>query len=631
MNPSEIINNPHTSKFMGELAKAISLIVTQDNWKETATIPPDLIFSHSNQVISPPLIGGDKIFSKHAELVLGARREVLLQTFAYEAQSYSGQKFLASLRTLQEIHKNKQCEAIKKGEILGPIEVCILISKASIFAKKFMLMTSHAKSNWKPTKSVYDIGIDFEVDPAILNITVKIAFFKGAGFHSKALIIDGKQAIITGANFQARNHGPNASFDLGFSFSGDIAHSLRAHFITTWNSENSKSENGKETALAINNNSTMESKDGQKWLAEIDFKETSPEQPIVAAARNVKNFPGSEKNVQNISFRLAFDNAKNNIYLISPNLNADLIKDLIINSVKRGVIVYIVLPKHFNDSRQKIMGGGGTNHTNVCNLYSRLEQKDHKNLNIKWYADLNETDKNKNKNLLHAKFSIFDNVCITGSTNLDRHSIYHGRELNIVVEDKQIVSEWIDKIFIPLFQRGQSVVEQYKDYQVSRTDAIDYLQQFINTKCYALSQEKDRIECLQKMQAYLQKLDYLANKVARIRIKYMGNNENRLSVINRLELFIINAYNTLKDDALYAIESPNNFLNSLKTQITYQSEEFLNLLKYLTEELKKNHQYESKLSKFFQSRSRLADILESISLDVAKIPTDDFTPSRHAC
>ena len=75
--------------------------MTQDKLKETATIPPDLIFSHSNQVISPPLIGGDKIFSKHAELVLGARREVLLQTFAYEAQSYSGQNLLASIRTLQ--------------------------------------------------------------------------------------------------------------------------------------------------------------------------------------------------------------------------------------------------------------------------------------------------------------------------------------------------------------------------------------------------------------------------------------------------------------------------------------------------------------------------------------------------
>ncbi|KAF5271650.1 hypothetical protein FQR65_LT05271 [Abscondita terminalis] len=511
----EIISTPNSSKFMRELAKAISLIVTHDNWEDTATVPPNLIFSDSNQVISPPLIGGDEIFSKHAELVLAAQREVLLQTFAYEAQSVAGQKFLESLRTLQEIHKNKQCEAIKKGETLSPIKVCVLVSKGTIFARKFMLMTSNVKSNWKPTKSEYDIGIEFEVDPTILNITVKIAFFKGAGLHSKSLIIDGKHAIITGSNFQARNHGPNASYDLGFSFSGDIANSLRTHFITTWNSKNSKSENGEETLLTINNNSTIEPEDGQEFLTQMDFKEISQlEQPIVIAARNVKTFPGSEKSVQNIAFRLAFANAKTYIHLISPNLNADLIKDLIISSVKRGVIVNIVLPKHFNDSRQKMIGGGGTNHTNVCKLYRRLEQKDHKNLNIKWYVGLNEKNRDKNKSLLHAKFSIFDNVCITGSTNLDRHSIYHGRELNIVVEDKKIVSEWNDKIFKPLFQRGQSVAEQYKDYKASRTDAIDYLQKFINTNIHARSEEKDRIDCLQKVRANLQKLDYLADKIS---------------------------------------------------------------------------------------------------------------------
>lgn len=372
-----------------------------------------------------------------------------------------------------------------------------------------MLMTSNVKSNWKPTKSEYDIGIEFEVDPTILNISVKIAFFKGAGLHSKALIIDGTQAIITGANFQARNQGPNASFDLGFSFSGNIANSLRAHFITTWNSENTKSENGKNTILTLQSNHTIESENSQKFLMDMDFKELSQlRQPIAIAARNVKNFPGSEKNVQNIAFKVAFEKAKAHIHLISPNLNADLITDRIISAVKRGVIVNIVLPRHFNDSRQRTMGGGTNTH--VCKLYRRLDQKDHKKLNIKWYRGLNEKNTDEIKNLLHAKFSIFDHVCITGSANLDRHSIYHGRELNIVIEDKSIVSKWNDKIFNPIFERSQSVAEQYKDFNDSRKKAINYL-----NKIYTHSLEKDQIAS--SVTEALQKLDRLADKISTIR------------------------------------------------------------------------------------------------------------------
>lgn len=103
---------------MLKLVSAVSSEVTSDNWQDSATIPPDMIFSDSNQVVSSPLINGDEIFSKHAELILGAQREILLQTFAYEAQSDAGKKFLNALKLLQEIHKNKHFEAKKNKEKL---------------------------------------------------------------------------------------------------------------------------------------------------------------------------------------------------------------------------------------------------------------------------------------------------------------------------------------------------------------------------------------------------------------------------------------------------------------------------------------------------------------------------------
>ena len=96
---------------------------------------------------------------------------------------------------------------------------------------------------------------------------------------------------------------------------------------------------------------------------------------------------------------------------------------------------------------------GGTNEEVVERMYRDLKKGGHgheKQLHVYWYTGkdqvrpLNAVKKQRN---CHVKFmQIDDEVGIQGNGNQDTQSWYHSCEVNIMVDSKQIVAEWMEAL-----------------------------------------------------------------------------------------------------------------------------------------------------------------------------------------
>jgi phosphatidylserine/phosphatidylglycerophosphate/cardiolipin synthase-like enzyme len=263
--------------------------------------------------------------------------------------------------------------------------------------------------------------------------------------HSKSLVIDGKKVLITGANYQARNHGQLGCFDLGFIFEGDIADATRGNFISCWESSHAMRYEGSDIQLDLQKKKYRLESQNDKYI------------PIILAARKSSNLSQLDC-VQNMAFQSAFDHSKRNINILTPNLNDPFIIDCIVQALRRGVCIKIILSKNFNDSRENNIIAGGTNDTTVKNLYFNFARyKNH--LQIKWYANKKgQVIIGSSANSSHAKYASFDNeVAIIGSANLDKQSIRHARELNFVVGHKTTVLEWDQIMYQKVFDRSKNI------------------------------------------------------------------------------------------------------------------------------------------------------------------------------
>src|SRR5690606_22264670 len=151
----------------------------------------------------------------------------------------------------------------------------------------------------------------------------------------------------------------------------------------------------------------------------------------------------------------AFAAARSHIRIQTPNLNDDAAKAGLVDAVKRGVRVEIVLSKGFNDLTEQAPGQGGTNEENVAMLHEELAAAGVTDicnkLQIRWYSrDGLYPIVGNGIYASHAKYmSIDDTVVIVGTANMDTQSWNNSREVNIVVDDAVTTRAWDATLFLP--------------------------------------------------------------------------------------------------------------------------------------------------------------------------------------
>ena len=135
----------------------------------------------------------------------------------------------------------------------------------------------------------------------------------------------------------------------------------------------------------------------------------------------------------------------------TPTFNAKPIIAAALDACRRGIQVTIYVDLGFNDKGESMPFQGGTNEEVVEKMYKELNRTNHqKNLHVYWYTGkdqvrpLNAVKKQRN---CHVKFmQVDDQVGIQGNGNQDTQSWYHSCEVNIMVDSKHIVADWMAAI-----------------------------------------------------------------------------------------------------------------------------------------------------------------------------------------
>lgn len=148
---------------------------------------------------------------------------------------------------------------------------------------------------------------------------------------------------------------------------------------------------------------------------------------------------------QNEAWLSALRNARKNVFIQSPNLNADVLLPAILDACRRGVDVYCYLCLGYNDIGELLPRQGGTNEMVSHKLYAKLERKHHHRLHIYFYVAKDQVAPVQGKRDCHIKLMIVDeHIGIQGSGNQDTQSWYHSQEVNIMFDSKEVSATWID-------------------------------------------------------------------------------------------------------------------------------------------------------------------------------------------
>ncbi|MGE0173351.1 MAG: phosphatidylserine/phosphatidylglycerophosphate/cardiolipin synthase family protein [Oligoflexales bacterium] len=401
------------------------------------TVGHERIVTMDNSVDLQPLISGPAIFPRMHDLILSAKREILVQFYVWDPSTEGHRVIMDAFEKLYAKEHDQK------------IQITILISNL------MFLQTPAAATIDKQMKKLSNPMINY-----------RVMTFKHFGFgalHSKTLIVDGHTGLITGANIQKFHQGDEPWFDLAFVVSGNVARGMREDIL-----------DAVLDARGVNLQ-RLGADERDKMLGESDLTWdapaiSAPEHtegwaggiPIVIMTRRAQDIPNNDaRSPQDLGFLAAFENAQEIIKIQTPNLNDNAVKDAIVRAVRRGVKVDIILSKNFNFAPMMVPGQGGPNELNVPQLYNSLSDEERKLLDVRWYAfepGVAVVDKGERRRSSHAKFASFDNmIAIVGSANMDTQSWNQSREINLAIDSPAVAQAWGSAIFDANFKKAVPV------------------------------------------------------------------------------------------------------------------------------------------------------------------------------
>jgi phosphatidylserine/phosphatidylglycerophosphate/cardiolipin synthase-like enzyme len=394
------------------------------------------------------LLDGPQIFPAMRELIASAEHEVDFQTYVWEADSDPARDIMRGISDLAQ----KRAAA----GATTPVKVRFLFDVSTIgFGSQVVAMPQA----WAQFAALH-------VDHKYVDFELAGVTRTGLGaLHKKTVVVDGRAAILTGANPQAHHDYEQPWRDAGYRFTGEVVLALQDDFDATW-------PKGKLWTCGGN----LDGKLSACSAPTDEIKRTQPPVafandaclPMLVATRVADANPTTNRidNPSDQAFLAAFGAATDHIRIQTPNLNDDAAKGAIVDAVRRGVRVDIVLSKGFNDSTEVFPGQGGTNEENIAMLYSSLAAagvKDACNkLRFRWHARNGVAVVGNGVYASHAKYaSLDDEIVIVGTANMDTQSWNNSREINVFVDDPATTQAWDDAMFVKEFTGG-IVIDQCK-------------------------------------------------------------------------------------------------------------------------------------------------------------------------
>lgn len=406
------------------------------------TVPASLFATSQSSASLVPLVTGPEIFPAMARMIEGAEHEVAMQFFVFKTDNDAANEIFASLKKLEQ--RRREAGATR------PVNVRLLFSALSIVGV-----------NTKIPASAMKAFEDLQLDPAL--VTFELAMYTHASLgnlHSKTLVVDGKDAIVTGANVQSQHNYASPWHDTAYQFAGEVTRSLLAEFDDAW-------KKGKQWSCgssardfdACTRRTTAADHSALPALPPSDACV-----PMLVTGRVGDGFPFANgiDNTQDQAFLATVANATSVIRIHSPNLNDDAMRKAMIAALiaRPELRIDVVLSKGFNDTAENLPFLGGTNEETARDLYKKLREAKVENacerLRLRWFSQdgVNAVDGNA-VNASHTKYLSADGqVVIVGSANMDKIAWNHSREVNVVVDSQAITQAWDSAMFEPSFDRA---------------------------------------------------------------------------------------------------------------------------------------------------------------------------------
>lgn len=409
----------------------------------TGSVPASLYSTQKNVADPAALIDGPQIFPAFRELIASAQHHISLQTYVWEPDTDPTNEILAGLRELGQRRASEAPDG-------PPVKVRFLFDVSTFGFGSNVLALPRA---WAAIEAL-------QLDPDHVELELAGFYHVTTGaLHVKTVIVDGRAAILTGANPQAHHDYETPWRDSGYRFAGDVAVALLADFDNAW------SQSKLWTCGSLETSEFLQCQADPAPLAFTLLKHDMPSDtcvPMLVTSRQADFNPTSNRidNTQDQGFLAAFAAAQAVIRMQTPNLNDDAAKAGLVAAIQRGVRVELVLSKGFNDVTEMVPGQGGTNEENVAMLHAELAAAGVTDicskLQVRWYSrDGLRPIVGNGIYASHAKYtSIDDSVVIVGTANMDTQSWNNSRELNVVVDDAATTRAWDAALFLPDFGNG---------------------------------------------------------------------------------------------------------------------------------------------------------------------------------
>ncbi|KOS21218.1 hypothetical protein ESCO_004567 [Escovopsis weberi] len=192
---------------------------------------------------------------------------------------------------------------------------------------------------------------------------------------------------------------------------------------------------------------------GEEMTPYLATRTTRPV-PMALVSRPPYGSPDSRNiNVpQNEAWLSLIRNAKRDVFIQTPDLNAEPLIRSIAAALGRGVEVTYYVCFGYNDAGEVIPGQGGTNDQAASALMASLPEDGPERRLLKIYNYVGKDQDHPihqcfKARTCHVKLLIADGVVgVQGSGNQDTQSWLHSQEMNIMVDSQEICAQWRDGI-----------------------------------------------------------------------------------------------------------------------------------------------------------------------------------------
>ncbi|KAF3317376.1 hypothetical protein TWF173_011028 [Orbilia oligospora] len=477
-----------------ELFSKIFVNIKKSRDHDSSSCPPKSIVGALGRVPLTIISTVPDIADHYYNLIVEAKFEILIFSNFWK-NSYAAKRIGEGLKVLSErIGQNNR----------SPVIVRIMFDRGSV-KHVFQSRVAVAEAEW------VTLGLPSTKDAPYVDLEVLNYHNLPIGtFHSKFVVIDKRIAVLNSCNIQ-----DNSNLEMMCQFEGPVVDEIWDHAVSTWGlsiSSKDSFENGSRSnsfpgldALAASTmrpslfndpppkriikditqvlnrsvSSPLQTDAINDDILNVPFRShlrlnTSDIAMVLAPRAPYPSFGNVSLNTpQNVAWLSAIYFAKSKVFIQTPDLNAAPVITALLEAVKRGVEVSIVLCLGYNDLGEMLPTQGGHNEWVVGHMIKQLNKEERMRFKIYWYVGrdmMKPVHAAKHFRTCHIKLMIVDErIGIQGSGNQDTQSWFHSQEINIVIDSEEVCKQWMEQLVANqnslLYGQGTEVDGIWRDPQ----------------------------------------------------------------------------------------------------------------------------------------------------------------------